>query len=52
MIHDFKGETAHMRRMSIREAHFSAFFISTVTMMSALVLSRAQSRIRRGISGI
>ena len=39
MIRDFKGETAHMRRMSIREAHFSAFFISTVTMMSALVLS-------------
>ncbi len=39
MIGDFKGETANMQRMSIREAHFSALFISTVAMMSALVLA-------------
>ncbi|MBR3279721.1 MAG: ABC transporter ATP-binding protein, partial [Lachnospiraceae bacterium] len=39
MIGDFKEETTTMRRMSIREAHFSALFISTMTMMSALVLA-------------
>lgn len=39
MIGDFKEETSNMRRMSIREAHFSALFISTVTMLSAMVLS-------------
>ncbi|MBQ4045828.1 MAG: ABC transporter ATP-binding protein, partial [Lachnospiraceae bacterium] len=36
---DFRDETAGMRRTSIREAHVSALFISTVTMMSALTLS-------------
>ena len=39
MISDFKEESSNMRRMSIREAHFSALFISTVTMLSAMVLS-------------
>ena len=39
MIGDFKEETTNMRRMSIREAHFSALFISTMTMMSAMVLA-------------
>ncbi|MBP3879839.1 MAG: ABC transporter ATP-binding protein [Lachnospiraceae bacterium] len=39
MIDDFTSETQNMRRTSIREAHFSALFISTVAMMSALTLS-------------
>ena len=39
MIGDFTNETQNMRRTSIREAHFSALFISTVAMMSALTLS-------------
>ena len=39
MIGDFTKETQNMRRTSIREAHFSALFISTVAMMSALTLS-------------
>ena len=39
MIGDFQAGTSEMRRMSIREAHFSALFLSTVTMLSALVLS-------------
>ena len=37
MIGDFTKETQNMT--SIREAHFSALFISTVAMMSALTLS-------------
>ena len=39
MIDDFTSETQNMRRTSIKEAHFSALFISTVAMMSALTLS-------------
>ena len=39
MIGDFTKETQNMRRTSIREAHFSALFISTVAMMAALTLS-------------
>ena len=39
MIGDFTKETQNMRRTSIREAHFSALFISTGAMMSALTLS-------------
>ena len=39
MNRDFREETRNMKRTSIREAHFRAFFISTVTMMSAVVLS-------------
>ena len=39
MVGDFREETTNMRRMSIREAHFSALFISTMTMMSAMVLA-------------
>lgn len=39
MIGDFTKETQNMRKTSIREAHFSALFISTVAMMSALTLS-------------
>ncbi|MBQ8305487.1 MAG: ABC transporter ATP-binding protein [Blautia sp.] len=39
MIRDFKDDTGEMYHTSIREAHFSALFISLVTMMSSLVLS-------------
>ncbi len=39
MDRDFYQETLTMKKTSIREAHFSAFFISSVTMMSAVVLS-------------
>ena len=39
MIRDFNEETQKMRRTSIREAHFSALFISSITMMSAIVLA-------------
>ena len=39
MIRDFEKDTLDMRRTSIREAHFSALFISTVTMMSSFVLA-------------
>ncbi|MBQ6469338.1 MAG: ABC transporter ATP-binding protein [Lachnospiraceae bacterium] len=39
MIRDFNEETHKMRRTSIREAHFSALFISSITMMSAIVLA-------------
>jgi len=39
MIRDFNEETHNMRRTSIREAHFSALFISSITMMSAIVLA-------------
>ena len=39
MEKDFYAETLTMKKTSIREAHFSAFFISSVTMMSAVVLS-------------
>ncbi len=36
---DFETETCSMHRTSIREAHFSAMMISTVTMFSSLVLA-------------
>ena len=39
MIRDFARDTENMYHTSIREAHFSALFIPTVTMMSSLVLS-------------
>ena len=39
MIRDFNEETHRMRKTSIREAHFSALFISSITMMSAVVLA-------------
>ena len=39
MNRSFRKETENMRSASVREAHFSAMFISTVTMMSAIVLS-------------
>ena len=39
MTRSFKGDTGDMRRESIREARFSAFFLSSVVMMSSLVLS-------------
>ena len=39
MTGDFNRETRLMRKKSIREAHVSALFISTVTMMSSLVLA-------------
>ena len=39
MIRDFEKDTLNMRHTSIREAHFSALFISTVTMMSSFVLA-------------
>ena len=35
----FRRETRRMRKTSIREAHTAALFISTVTLMSAVVLS-------------
>ena len=36
---DFEEETGTMYRESVREAHFSAMMISTVTMVSSLVLA-------------
>ena len=39
MIRDFRKETELMRKTSVREAHFSALFISTVTMISSVVLA-------------
>ena len=39
MIREFQEDTGKMRREAVREAHFSALFIASVTMMSALVLS-------------
>ena len=39
MIGGFREDTLRMRKTSVREAHFSALFISTVTMMSSLVLA-------------
>ena len=36
---DFTAETKEMKRTSIREAHVSALFISTVTMLSAVTLA-------------
>ncbi len=39
MIGGFREDTLRMRKTSVWEAHFSALFISTVTMMSSLVLA-------------
>ena len=39
MIRDFNAETHRMRKTSVREAHVSALFISTVTLTSSIVLS-------------
>lgn len=39
MNSDFRADTAAMRAESVREAHYSALFVSTVSMMSAFVLS-------------
>ncbi|MCR5162364.1 MAG: ABC transporter ATP-binding protein/permease [Lachnospiraceae bacterium] len=39
MNSDFWADTAAMRAESVREAHYSALFVSTVSMMSAFVLS-------------
>ncbi len=39
MTGDFREQAATMKRTSIREARFSALFISSMTMMSAVVLS-------------
>ncbi len=39
VIDDFQKDTREMRHTSIREAHFSALFISTVTMLSSIVLA-------------
>ena len=39
MTENFTKDTADMRRTSVREAHFSALLISTMTMMSSLALS-------------
>ncbi len=39
MIGDFGKEARNMKHTSIREAHFSALFISTVTMLSAVTLA-------------
>ncbi|MBR2766336.1 MAG: ABC transporter ATP-binding protein [Blautia sp.] len=39
IIKDFETETRQMHRTSIREAHFSAMMISTVTMLSSIVLA-------------
>lgn len=36
---DFQADTGEMHAMSVREAHYSALFVSTVSMMSAFVLS-------------
>ena len=36
---EFETDTALMRRTSVREAHFSALFISSVTMMSSAALA-------------
>ena len=35
----FREETGRMRRASVREAHYRALFISTVTMLSSVVLA-------------
>ena len=39
MNEDFRAETGAMRAASVREAHYSALFVATVSMMSAFVLS-------------
>ncbi|MBQ1310558.1 MAG: hypothetical protein IIY55_01820 [Blautia sp.] len=39
MIRDFETDTEEMRSTAVREAHYSALFISTITMMSSLVLA-------------
>ena len=39
MIRDFNKDTAEMKHTSIREAHYSALFISTITMISSIVLA-------------
>ena len=36
---DFKAETREMKKTSVREAHVSALFISTVTMLSSVTLA-------------
>ena len=36
---DFKAETRKMKKTSVREAHVSALFISTVTMLSSVTLA-------------
>ena len=39
MSDDFRRDTSRMRRLSVREAHFSALFISTVALLSSVVLA-------------
>ena len=39
MIDDFNQEALNMNRASVREAHFSALFLSSITMMSSIVLA-------------
>ncbi len=39
MNENFRKDTAEMHRTSVREVHFSALLISTMTMMSSLALS-------------
>ena len=39
MTDDFNTEALNMKRASIREAHFSALFLSSITMMSSIVLA-------------
>ena len=39
MIDDFNQEALNMKRASVREAHFSALFLSSITMMSSIVLA-------------
>ena len=39
MADEFNSETRNMKRMSVRERRFSALFLSTITMLSAVVLS-------------
>ena len=39
MTGDFQADTKKMRRLSVREAHYSALFISTVALLSSIVLA-------------
>ena len=38
-IREFREDTAHMRKLSVRSAHFSALFTSIVTLMSSAALA-------------
>ena len=53
---DFRRDTGEMHRTAVREAHFSALFISTVTMLSAfalaIVLQRGGRLTREGLMRI